>query len=205
MEFINNIISSLINSLPFPINYGLLSVIIVAFLFMLFPFIGYIINKFEDMEVDILSKFFGIKFALFFVNRLTFLGVITHECAHASFAWIFGAKVSKIKLLTFLQENELGSVQFIPRGNKIKRHLQMFFTSCAPVIVNTFLSALIIYNFKNITAWYLYIIAIYLIISFMNHASMSKPYLDTYFKSGKVLIPFVIGVLFICMILFRQV
>ena len=60
MEFINNIINSLINSLPFPINYGLLSVIIVAFLFMLFPFIGYIINKFEDMEVDILSKFFFI-------------------------------------------------------------------------------------------------------------------------------------------------
>lgn len=205
MEFINNIITTLIDSLPFPINYGLLSVIIVAFLFMLFPFIGYIINKFEDIEIDILSRFFGINFALFFVNRLTFIGVITHECAHAAFAWIFGAKVNKVKLLTFFKANELGSVQYIPRGNIIKQHLQMFFTSCAPVIVNTFLSALIIYNFKNITAWYLYIIAIYLIISFMNHASMSKPDLDSYFKSGKIVIPFAIGVLFICMILFRQV
>ena len=205
MEFINNIINTLINSLPFPINYGLLSILIVVFLFMLFPGIGYIINKFEDIEVDILSSIVGIDFALFFVNRLTFLGIITHECAHAAFAWIFGAKVSKVKLLTFFKENELGSVQYITRGNAIKRHLQMFFASCAPVIVNTFLSVLIVYNWKNIQYWYLYILAVYLIISFMNHASMSKPDLDSYFRSGKVVIPFAIVVLFICMILFRQV
>ena len=205
MEFINSIITTIINSLPFPINYGLLSVIIVAFLFMLFPFIGYIINKFEDQEVIILSRFFSVKFALFIVNRFTFIGVITHECAHALFAWIFGAKVNKIKLLTFFDETTLGSVQYMPRGNIIKRHLQMFFASCAPVIVNLFLSVLIIYNWKNITVWYLYIPAVYLLISFLNHASMSKPDLESYFKSGKIVVPFAIVVLFISMILFRQV
>lgn len=205
MEFINNIITALMNNVPFPINYGILSIITGSVSFMFFPFFGYIINEFEEMEIRMLARIFGMNFALFIAARLTFIGTITHECAHAFFAWLFGAKVGEVKLLTFHHRNELGHVRYFPRGNIIMQHLQMFFTSCAPVIVNTFLTALIIYNWKNIHRWYLYILAIYLIISFMNHASMSDTDLDHYFHSGKIVIPLTIGVLFICLLIFRPV
>ena len=205
MEVINNIINGLINAIPFPMNYLILSILAVLILFTFFPLLGYLINKFEDFEFIGLYRLFGNKIAVFVVNRLTFIGIITHECAHAAFAWLCGAKVNKIKLLTFFKENELGSVQFIPRGGPIRQHLQMFFTSCAPVIVNTSLTILTIYYCKYITHWYFYILAAYLIISFMNHASMSKPDLNLYFKSAKIVIPFLIIITFIAMLLFRKV
>lgn len=205
MESLNNIINDIVNSMPFPINYLILSIIGVVLLFTFFPLLGYIINKFEDFEFIGLTNLFGNKAATFIVNRLTFIGVITHECAHATFAWVCGAKVSRIKLLTFFKDDELGSVQFIPGGGVIKQNLQLFFTSCAPVIVNTSLSILTIYYCKYITHWYFYILAGYLIISFINHASMSKPDLNLYLKSAKVIIPFLIAITFLCMILFRQV
>ena len=143
MGSFSNIITALMNNVPFPINYGILSIITGTVSFMLFPFFGYIINEFEEMEIRVLARIFGMNFALFIADRLTFIGTITHECAHAFFAWLFGAKVGEVKLLTFHHRNELGHVRYFPRGNIIMQHLQMFFTSCAPVIVNTFLTALI--------------------------------------------------------------
>ena len=201
----NNIITTIVNFIPFPANYIIISIGIVLFLYLICPLIGFIINRITDIEFNWLSKLFGEPFALFFINRLTFIGVITHELAHWIFAKICGAYVDKIKLLTFFSDDELGSVRFITQGGIIKQHFQMFFASCGPVIINTTISILLIYNCKDVAHWYIYILIGYLVISLMNHASMSKPDLKIYFNSSKIVIPVLTIILFIGFILLRKV
>ena len=71
------------------------SLIFVCIIMFTVIVIGVIVNKIEQIQIRLLSKVFGIRVAEFICNRLLFLGTVVHELAHALFAFISGAKVTK--------------------------------------------------------------------------------------------------------------
>ncbi|GEM_PF-830978 len=71
--------------------------------------------------------------ALIFANYLTYPGVVHHELAHALLAWLLGAKVQRITLKP--TPGALGSVNFLPRGGRVRQSLQLTLSSIAPVLL----------------------------------------------------------------------
>lgn len=59
---------------------------------------GLIIEVAGNLFTRLLTRIFGGSVAFFIRNRLTFLGTVHHELAHALFAFVSGAKVTKIEL-----------------------------------------------------------------------------------------------------------
>lgn len=134
--------------------------------------IGLIVNELEKVQIRLVSKLFGNKIAYFICNYLTFPGIIIHELSHALFASMSGAKVTKVKLISFKRDGQLGYVQYITRGNKIIQSLQKSWSSAAPTIVGMLLELFLLYLLRNKgdLSW----IIIYLMISIGDHMSMSK-------------------------------
>ena len=178
--------------LPKPLNYFIICSMITIFSAIGFPLIGNCMDKLVRLMMKGLTKVTNASFAFFIINRFTFIGTIMHELAHAFFAFIFGAKITKISLFDFFKSNTLGHVEFVTRGGVIRRNLQLFFSSVAPVLVNTIFMFLLIINWTNINVWYFYIIFIYLILSLFIHASMSSQDLKLYRKGSIISIPFII-------------
>ena len=149
-------------------------------------------DKLVELMMRGLTNVTNSTVAFFLINRFTFIGTILHELAHATLAWLFGAKITKISLFDFFRSNMLGHVEFVTRGGFIRRNLQLFFSSVAPVLINSLFIFLLIYNWQNINQWYVYFIFIYLILSLFIHASMSTQDLKLYRKGSVVAVPFTI-------------
>ena len=180
----------------------LYAVFLTAVIYSVLPLVGYVLNKFEAVEMKFLSKIFGEKFAQFFCNRLTFIGTIIHEYSHAFFAKITGATVTKISPVSLFKGDELGSVQYSTKGNFIARSLQNVFTSAGPVIIGLLLIYIIGANlFSGNLSWWQYIIYIFLLICIINHSSMSPQDISIYYSGLKIAVPLTIVVLLIIMIL----
>ena len=202
----SNIIQEIFSKInyDFPVNYIVLSILIVFFVSLFLPLFGKIIDLFEQLQYQIFGKMFGNKIAGFIINRITFIGTMTHELAHALFAKIFGAKVAKIHLIDFFGGDTLGHVDIAPRGGIIKRNLQSFYSSCAPVFVNCFLIILILFYWTQVDNLYIHILFVYLIISLLNHASMSTTDLGLYVKSSLIAVPITVIILSVILILFSK-
>lgn len=187
----------------YPLDSILFSLIIIIGIFILLPLFGKLIDLIEQLEYKILSKIMSISTASIVINRLTFPGVITHELAHALFAFISGAKVISIHIFSIFKGDTLGYVEYAPRGGVIRRNFQIFFTSLAPVIINIGLCILTGYLALKFNIWYSYLILGYLFISFLNHASMSTQDLKLYFKGGLISIPLLTIISTIILVLFH--
>jgi hypothetical protein len=136
--------------------------------------IGLILYGLKMLVFHMLCAFFGAKAGMFIVNRLTFPGTIHHELSHALFAFVTGAKVTDIKLLTF-QGNELGSVKFKPRGTAFLQSIQLCFASLAPVIMGIISLYLMVtmLNPRYAAPQWQYFVLIYLEISIFIHMTLS--------------------------------
>lgn len=188
-----NIIEKLLqNILPLEIHdvviLGILmSIIIICSVII----IGAIVNKLEQLEMQLLSSRFGFSFANICCNYLTFPGVIIHELSHALFGSLAGAKIIEIKCFEFGQNGRLGHVTYRLRGNPIQQALQHSLCACAPVITGILIEGGILYvlNGNADLVFGLKILLIYLFISVFNHMSMSKEDIKNYCKGLWVILP----------------
>jgi hypothetical protein len=136
--------------------------------------IGLVLYGLKMLIFHILCTFFGAKAGMFIVNRLTFPGTVHHELSHALFAFVTGAKVTNIQLLTF-HGSELGSVKFKPRGNAFLQSIQLCFASLAPVIMGIISLYLMVtmLNPRFTAPQWQYFVLIYLEISIFLHMTLS--------------------------------
>lgn len=139
------------------------------------PLFGMILGAIESGLTHFLVKGFGAKVTMFIMNRLTFIGVVHHELAHALFAFISGAKVKAVNLFA-PKGNTLGTVEIVPRGNLLFRSLQLALTAIAPVLLGIMslcaIMNIIGRNYSNMPIW-LIVIAAYTFISILVHSTMS--------------------------------
>lgn len=142
---------------------------------LVIPILGMTLGYLEKVIGNFIAKHMGVKSALFIMNKLTFIGVVHHELSHALFAFISGAKIREINLFK-PQGNSLGSVQIVPRGNKILKSIQLTLTAIAPVITGIISMCTIAYfvsiNIEIMLVWQIILIA-YLFISIFFHSTMS--------------------------------
>lgn len=158
---------------------------IYAILFMVsIIIIGHIANILERYQIRLLSKFLGNKAANIICNRLTFPGIVVHELSHAAFASIFGAKVTKIKLISLRNDGRLGWIEYQTRGKKILQGLQHSWSACAPTLVGLFLEYLMYVSFIGTTNVYVRTILMYFMISVADHMSMSKQDIINYIRGS---------------------
>lgn len=136
--------------------------------------IGLIIEWVGNIITSFFAMIFGGKIAFFIRNRLTFIGTVHHELAHALFAFLAGAKVTKIELF-HVRGNQLGCVEFYPRGNAFTKAIQMTLSSIAPVICGAVsLCALSwVWRYCCNVEWH-FVLNGYLMISIFLHMNMSS-------------------------------
>lgn len=159
------------------------SLIFVCIIMFTVIVIGVIVNKIEQIQIRLLSKVFGVSVAEFICNRLLFLGTVVHELAHALFAFISGAKITKIRCFTLFSKNTLGYVEFCTVGGPFRRSFQLAFASCAPTVVGCAMLMVIFHAWQlpNIsTAFRIFLI--YFGFSVADHMSMSDADVKNYMK-----------------------
>ena len=202
-----NIINQVNNLIPlnYPLNFIISSLILVFGFSLFFPLFGKLIQTIEQFEFNLFQKFFGQRLALIIINRVTFIGTIIHEYAHALFAWLTGALVTKISVIDLFKGNQLGHVEFATRGGLIKRNFQLFFASAAPVIIGIIsTSLLLIYVLPQCNTPLYLILFWYIIISIINHSSMSDQDLSLYKKGALTSVPFLVVIIFILQICLQK-
>lgn len=178
--------------------------LITALVFTIMPMIGKLFNYIEAVEMRGLIKFLPVKLTMFFANRLTIFGVIVHEFSHMIMAKLTGARVTQVSVLDISKNGMLGHVNIVPTGNKLQQRFQLTLTSCAPIIggfIVIFLLLILYPNFGIMGK----IIDIFLIISVVNHLSMSPQDIALYKKGLIFVIPVFYILLFLCLYLFRRV
>lgn len=193
MSEIANIKSSetVLNNLPYIPKVIILSLIIYFSVII----IGTALNYLEKAEIKLLGSIVGTKASNAIVQRLTFIGTITHECAHALVALITGCKIVEFKPLILFNKNnngELGHVKVAFKPGAIG-NAKMSLVSCAPVFVNLALALLTYTKLFICESIVIKIIAVYLMISFINHASMSPVDTKNYLR-GAVMILIIIAI-----------
>ncbi len=177
LNFLNDVIIA-----PEPIKtiFVALAATIISCAFVII--VGYIIDRLERLEFKLITKISSEKKAIFIVERLTFPGTMLHELAHALFAWATGAKIKKVKLLTFFDAHRLGYINFQPTGKKSQQRIQMTLTSCAPVLMGFLEIHILILLLKTAVAPWEQVLLIYLIVSIINHMSMSEQDVKNYLR-----------------------
>lgn len=160
--------------------------------------IGFVVEWLEMWQIKVLSKFFGNKAAFFINNYVTYPGVILHELAHAFFAWLTGAKVTKIKLFNGFKSEQMGYVNFNLTGNKVQQKIQLALTCCAPVVIGLLVEGFL-FNlvFKPELQTWSKVVLWYCIISVGNHMSMSPVDISNYKKGLIALIPITFAIFWI--------
>ena len=155
--------------------------------------IGHLINKLEQFQLQLLKETTGSKIAYFICNRVTFIGTVIHELSHALMVVATGAKLRKVKLFEISSDGTLGHVEFSLSGKKWKQMCQLSLISCAPVFTGVlleyiFIKMVIIYHlgfWSELLLWYL-------IISILDHMSMSDVDIKNYLKGMIVVYPMLV-------------
>lgn len=134
---------------------------------------GLLVEWIGNLLTGVLAAFLGNRAAFFIRNRLTFIGTVHHELAHALFAFLSGAKIKKIELF-HVRGNQLGCVEFYPRGNRFVKAIQMTLASIAPVIMGGVSLCVLYYfwHYQCFEPWH-YVLTGYLIVSILFHMNMS--------------------------------
>jgi hypothetical protein len=181
-------------------RYECVASLIFVFICMLsVVVIGFLVNYLEILQMRGLAKVFGNKVAVFICNRLLFAGTVIHELSHAFFAFLSGAKVTKIRCFTLFSKDTLGYVNFQTRGGVFKRSFQLAFVSCAPTVTGCGFIALFLFLLRrpDLLLWQRAGL-IYLLISVADHMSMSPQDIKNYVRGGIILflVAFVFAVAF---------
>ena len=143
--------------------------------------VGLLLFALERLQVVVLKEI-NYDFAYFFVNFLTFPGTFVHEMAHLCFAVITGAEVHEICMFEN-EDGRLGHISYSVRGPWFMRAVQHSLTAVAPTIVGLVLGVVLLRVifagglslWANIGLWYL-------VISLVDHSTMSDADLEHYFQ-----------------------
>lgn len=142
---------------------------------------GLLLYGLERLQVEILKNL-NYDLAYFFVNFLTFPGTFVHEMSHLFFAVITGAEVHEICM--FENDNgRLGHISYQVRGPWFMQAVQHSLTAVAPTVVGIGLGCFLLnYIFSaklslgmNVGLWYV-------VISLIDHSTMSDADLKHYFQ-----------------------
>ncbi len=133
--------------------------------------IGLLIGYISSALTGLLASLTTVSIANIIRNYLTYPGTVIHELSHVAFAAITGARITKITLIP--KGSTLGSVHFIPRGNKITKGLQMTFASVAPVLSGLILIYFLINIWKHLYSPWQYVLTVYLLVCILLHMNLS--------------------------------
>ena len=172
---------------------------------VLFPvailLLGVVMELFAQAITTVISLFTGVLIAFGIRTYATYIGTVIHELAHATFAFLTGAKVTKITLIP--RGTTLGSVEYEPRGNKFFKGLQMSLSAIAPTIVGTLL---LFYLFTQVhphltEAWH-FVLFYYLALSILFHMDLSLTDLRNFFSGFLpfLVFSFVVVTLFVVLV-----
>ena len=135
----------------------------------------------ERLQVALLKEI-NYNFAYFFVNFLTFPGTFIHEMAHLCLGVITGAEIHEICMF----ENDggrLGHISYSVRGPWLMQAIQHSLTAVAPTIVGFTLGFFLLrIIFAGGLSTWAYIGLWYLVISLVDHSTMSDADLKHYFQ-----------------------
>lgn len=143
--------------------------------------VGLLLFALERLQVVVL-KGINYDFAYFFVNFLTFPGTFVHEMAHLCFAVITGAEVHEICMFEN-EDGRLGHISYSVRGPWFMRAVQHSLTAVAPTIVGLVLGIVLLrVIFAGGLSLWASIGLWYLVISLVDHSTMSDADLEHYFQ-----------------------
>lgn len=161
---------------------ALISAIIILFCPMAGAICNYVLTSVIRLLLSVIDRR-GLAY-VFFMNRITFIGVIHHELSHALLAFFTGAKIKKISLYK-MENGHLGSVSYVPRGLFIMRSIQMSLASAAPVFMGAITELLLInYLRGNSVSTFVMVILSYVLISIAVHMDMSTEDIVVYLKGA---------------------
>ncbi len=142
---------------------------------LVIPVAGYVILLARKGLLYLLGMIFDGETIWLIANRLTFPGVIHHECAHALFVVLTGAKIQDVELF-HPQNDRLGSVTWYAKSVfPGAQSIQCTLVSVAPVILGI-LDFCLLYAFllPRCTQVWQTILIVYLMLSIFFHATMSS-------------------------------
>ena len=148
---------------------------------------GMLLYGLERLQIEAIGAL-DRDFAYFFVNFVTFPGTFVHEMAHLCFGVITGAEVNEICM--FENENgQLGHISYCTRGPWFMVAVQHSLTAVAPTVVGFALGYYLLRlifsgEFSGLACVGLW----YLVISLIDHSTMSDSDLEHYFQGVWVFI-----------------
>lgn len=155
----------------------LLAVIDVAIIVCVIGGFGVASLFLHRLVIHAMSLALGPQKASIIEGYLTYPGVAFHECSHALFAIISGAKVVGFSLRRVPIEGgyRLGQVKIQPRGNALSAGFQLALSGVAPAITGIIATILLFtVVMPNITEWWQWIIFIYAVICLCLHSELSR-------------------------------
>lgn len=174
-----------------------IAIINTLIIVLIIPLAGLLLDKITNIILPLIASKIGRNATLFIANRLTFLGTMIHEFAHALFAFCTGAHINKIELF-HPENNTLGKVMFSTRGGPILSSIQLSVSAVAPMIVGTVTESLLFRVLKtkdvNIV---IRIFIIYTMISIFIHMTMSWQDIINYVKGLPICFIIICTVLYI--------
>lgn len=175
--------AGLVSALPVgsPWNRLIGALVLAVIMCASFIVIGVFVEKVKGAEYRALTNASGPRIANLVVYRLTFPGTVLHEFAHATFAFLTGAKVNKIQCFS-VKKNTLGYVEYTMRGRKVQMALQSAATSCAPVVAGVAALILLAGKFAGTDVLWVKALTGYLMICVFNHMNMSSVDVKGYAK-----------------------
>lgn len=142
---------------------------------------GLLLYGLERAQVELIGQV-NRDFAYFFVNFVTFPGTFVHEMAHLCFGVITGAEVTEICMFES-GHGQLGHISYCARGPWFMRAVQRALIGVAPTVVGFTLGFLLLrYIFSGGYSVLEYIGLWYLVISLIDHSTMSDSDLEGYFQ-----------------------
>lgn len=159
----------------------------IIFLPVILGFALYLLEKFQIFLLSLINR----KVAYIFVNYITFPGTIIHESSHLLLAFITGAKINEVCFLES-KGDRLGHVSYSTRGPFMLQMAQNALSACAPTIIGIASGYFLLqYIFSHSMDLWKIIILWYLVISLIDHSTMSDADLKLYFKGVWIfLVPF---------------
>lgn len=160
--------------------------------------VGYIVNRIEIFQMQVLMRITTRKMALIICNYVTCVGTVIHEMSHAIVAWATGARIKELRLLEISKTGRLGHVSFVPVGSKMKQSWQMSMTACAPTLNGMLwcyilIRVLMLYDLPLV--WTCFIV--YLLVSIFDHMSMSEADIRNYMKGMLIVFPVAFFIMFL--------
>ncbi len=165
------------------------------------PLIGSVINFITDYGLGFLmNRFFRNSNAYYvFHNYITAPGVVIHELSHLLVAIVTLCKIEKVELFK-PKGDQLGGVEYRPRGTLLWTFVQMTLVSCAPVVSGIFITTyLITWLIAGSIPTLLVPFAVYMLVCVILHMNMSGQDIKIYVRGVWVFfLVFFVYSLYVC-------